>query len=143
MWSVTADSSRLGAAFLLTYFTQATPISRIAEPLNTRINDRSSHTSTAGHLPLLRQFPLDVLLLVIGPTNSFHYRASYLRGICRSRVSVCPSQVRVLLKWLNYSFLMPKIFSKFERGQPQRGANACGVGCSWRISTNNSPYLTR
>ena len=52
--------------------------------------------------------------------------------VCLS-VCVCPSQVGVLLKWLyigkrkqrqtprDSSFLLPKIFLKFERGHPQRG----------------------
>ena len=51
-------------------------------------------------------------------------------------LSVCLSQVGVLLRWLNlgsskqrrtiaqglYSFLMPKILAKFQRGHPQRGS---------------------
>ena len=70
------------------------------------------------------------------------YCASYaLRGICHGHVSMCLclSQVGVLLKWLNIgtrkqprmiaqdsSFLLPKIFSKFDRGHPN-----VGTKCRW------------
>jgi len=57
--------------------------------------------------------------------------ARYLRGTCRHRVSVCLSvclsQVAVLLKRLNLGshkrrcLLMPKISAKFQMGHPQQG----------------------
>ena len=64
------------------------------------------------------------------------YRAMLrIRGTSHGPVSVCLSQVGVLLKRLNrgshkqhhaivqglYSFLMPKISAKFDRGHPLRG----------------------
>ena len=77
-------------------------------------------------------------------------------SICVSLcLCVCPSQVGVLLKWLNIGickqrctivqglqFSDAKNISKIRMGSPPMGApNAGGVGRSWQISTNNSPYL--
>ena len=70
-------------------------------------------------------------------------------------VSVCPSQVGVLLKQLNVGtrkqrhtiaqglqFSDAKNLFEIRTGSPPTGApNTGGVGRSWRISTNNSPYL--
>jgi len=76
-------------------------------------------------------------------------------SLCLS-VSVCLSQVGVLLKRLNVGshkktphdstgtlvFLKPKISAKFDRGHPRTGApNAGGVGQNRRLLTNNRLYL--
>jgi len=66
--------------------------------------------------------------------DAYFYRATpCYRGICRSRVSVCVSQVGVLLKRLNHritqttphdspdsSFPMPKISAKLKRRHLRR-----------------------
>jgi len=70
------------------------------------------------------------------PWRNFYRAMLCIRGTSSGPVSVClsvrPSQVGVLLKRLNigshkehhtrdFSFLMPKISAKFDRGHPLRG----------------------
>jgi len=44
--------------------------------------------------------------------------------------------------WTLYSFLMPKISAKFQRGHPQRGPpNRGWIGYNRRFSTNILLYL--
>jgi len=71
------------------------------------------------------------------------------------RPSVCPSQVGVLLKWLNIGshkqhhtiaqglqFSDGKDLREIRPGSPPTGApNACGVGQNRRLSANNRLYL--
>jgi len=80
------------------------------------------------------------------------YRAMLcIRGTSNGPVSVRPSQVGVLLKWLNVgshkqhhtiaqdsSFLMPKIYAKFDRGHPLRG-HQMQVG---RVKIGEFPQIT-
>ena len=83
--------------------------------------------------PILMVFTARAMLCAVG------YAMALCLCVC---VCLCLSQVGVLLKRLDigtckqlrtlvqgYSFLMPNIFSKFERSPPPTGApNADGVG---------------
>ena len=85
-----------------------------------------------------------------------------LDGACISRrLSVCLSEVGVLLKQLNVgsckqrqtiamSFVMPKISAKLKRGHPNGGAkcrrcrlNAAAIPTNWRLSTRSVVNLVR
>jgi len=93
--------------------------------------------------------------LFVWPSNIFYRAMLCFRGTSHGSVSVCPSQVGVLLKRLSVGSLREhctiaqevlfsdaKNLREIPPGSSPTGApNAGGVGRNGRLSTNNRLYL--